>query len=437
MIQKNLFFDPQNLFEELWAEDMLKLGFKAVKANKGSPGVDNVTVEEFASNLDKELGQISKELQTWTYKPSPVKRVNIPKPGKKDEFRKLGIPCVKDRVVQATLKLILEPIYEPTFSSNSYGFRPGKSPQKAVEAARKIVENGKEYCVDIDLSKFFDRIHHDKLITRMKEQVPDKRILRLIGQTLRSGVMEDGMVSFNKEGSVQGSPLSPLLSNIVLDELDKELEKRGLEFCRFADDANIFVKTEKAALRVMTSITKFIEQRLKLVVNQEKSKVAKSRYTKFLGMTILKAAIAISAVSMDRAKAKIKQLSPRKGGKSITEDIQEFNKWYRGWAEYHKTTYYPAQMKALESHFRRRMRAKIVKQKKRRKYLHKALKKQGIKSKTSAKACFSNAKAWAMSNTYAMNRGYDNKWFKQKGMITFSDKNLEHWFDVNRWIWLK
>ena len=435
-LQRSLFYNPQNLFEDLCAEDMLMLGFKAVRANKGAAGIDKVSVSDFEANIDKELAQLSKELQSWSYKPKPVRRVEIPKPGKKGEFRNLGIPCVRDRVVQATMKLLLEPIYEPIFSQRSFGFRPGKNQHQAIETARQIVDSGKEYCVDIDLSKFFDRIHHDRLISRMGKEIPDKRILRLIGQTLRSGVMVNGIISATSEGSVQGSPISPLLSNIVLDELDKELEKRGLEFCRFADDAQIYVKSLKAANRVMVSVTKFITNKLKLVVNEEKSQVTKSRHTKFLGMTVIGTTVAISSASMARAKMKIKELSPRNNGKPVAEDIRNFNQWYKGWSQYHKPTYFPAQFRALEAHFRRRMRAKIVKQKKRPRYLFKALKKQGIKHKTAAKTCFNNNKAWAKSSSYAMNRGFDNRWFKKQGMWTFSDKELEHWLDVGRWIWL-
>ena len=264
---------------------MLREGFKAVKKNRGAPGIDGMSrVEDFEDRLEQELKRLKWELENWRYKPQPVKRVEIPKPGKDAGVRLLGIPCVRDRVVQAALKQLLEPILDPKFSNNSYGFRPGRNQRKAVESARRIVRSCKEYVVDIDLSKFFDRVHHDRLIARLGLFIPDKRILRLIGMTLRSGVMKDGLVSATTEGTVQGGPLSPLLSNVVLDELDKELEKRGLEFCRFADDCNIFVGSQKAAERVMSSyISHFIEKRLKLVINQKKSKVALSRYVKFLG----------------------------------------------------------------------------------------------------------------------------------------------------------
>ncbi len=232
---RDLFTEEQSLFEQLCSTPYLSAGFKQVKKNKGKPGIDGVSIAEFESRLDEELSQLQQELANWTYQPSPVRRVEIPKPGGKG-VRLLGIPTIRDRVVQTTLKLLLEPIFDPHFSPHSYGFRPGRSQHQAVQAALQIVNSGKGYVVDIDLSKFFDRIHHDRLIARMGKKIPDKRILRLIGKMLRSGVMINGIVNPSKEGAMQGGALSPLLSNIVLDELDQELEKRGLEFCRFADD---------------------------------------------------------------------------------------------------------------------------------------------------------------------------------------------------------
>jgi RNA-directed DNA polymerase len=272
--------EEPRLFENLCSTLYLGIGFILVKRNRGKPGIDGVRIADFEANLDEELSQLQQELSNWTYQPSPVRRVEIPKPGGKG-MRLLGIPTVRDRVVQATLKLLLEPIFDPYFSPNSYGFRPGRSQHQAVEAAQRMVNSGKPYVVDIDLSKFFDRIHHDRLIARMGEKVTDKRILRLVGLMLRSGIMINGVVIPSQEGAMQGGPLSPLLSNIVLDELDQELEKRGLEFCRFADDCNIFVKSQKAAERVMEKVSQFIEKKLKLKVNQEKSQVALSDKVKF------------------------------------------------------------------------------------------------------------------------------------------------------------
>ena len=248
-----------SLFEELTNIGNLETAFKAVKRNRGSSGIDGVTVDEFDSRLEEELRQLKKDLESWTYQPQPVRGVEIPKPGKHGGTRMLGVPCVRDRVVQTAIKNLLEPDLEKIFSDHSYGFRPGRNQRQAVDAAQAAVKSGKKFVVDIDLSKFFDRVGHDRLISRLSRVVDDKRILRIIGLTLRSGIMKDGLLKVTTEGTTQGSPLSPLLSNFVLDELDKELERRGLRFARFADDCNIFVGSEMAAERVMKSVSKFIE----------------------------------------------------------------------------------------------------------------------------------------------------------------------------------
>lgn len=435
MKQQNLFFDDKRLFEELCSMHMLHLGFRAVKRNKGSHGIDMVTIKEFQSNLNKELEQLKKELISWNYKPKPVRRVEIPKPGKPNEVRLLGIPCVRDRVVQATIKLILEPILDPLFSDNSYGFRPCRNQRMAVQSAQKIVQSHKEYVVDIDMSKFFDRVNHDRLISRLSKTIQDKRILRIIGMTLRSGVMDNGLYHATKEGTVQGSPLSPLLSNVVLDELDKELQSRGLEFCRFADDCNIFCGSKKSADRVMKSITKFIENRLKLVINQTKSKVAKSKYVTFLGMTIVQGTIMISSRSINRAMAKIKELTPRGTSLRLESTIKDINQWYTGWTTYYGMTQYPSQLRKLESHIRRRLRARIIDQQKSRRNLYNKLRKRNVKHKTAAKTVFSNNKRWMLSHTWALEKAYPNKWFiQQMGLIEISTQTKEHWFDVRKWI---
>jgi group II intron reverse transcriptase/maturase len=415
-------------FEKLCSLDYLETGFKAVKKNKGAPGIDGITIEEFEENLSKELIRLKWELENWKYEAQPVRRVEIPKPGRNAGVRLLGVPCVRDRVVQATLKLILEPIFEATFSDSSYGFRPGRNQRQAVEAARSIAANGKEHVVDIDLSKFFDRVHHDRLIHRLSKQIPDKRILRLIGMTLRSGVMKDGLYSASSEGTVQGGPLSPLLSNVVLDELDKELERRGLSFCRYADDCNIFVGSAKAAERVMASIGKFIENRLKLKINREKSKVALSKYVKFLGMTIVAGALFISTVSMQRAMAKVKELTPRGSHMRLEATIERINQWYVGWSGYYRMTYAPSQLRRIEAHLRRRLRSRLVDHQKKRRYLVDKLVKRGVKRQIAAKTVFSNKGRWALSHTYAVERAYPNRWFiKEMGLKIRSDKGYAHW----------
>lgn len=434
MKQLSLFNDERSLFEKLCDPKYLKEGFKAVKRNGGSPGIDGVTIEEYGSRLDEELMKLKKELDAWTYKPRPVRRVEIPKPGKGAGIRLLGVPCVRDRVVQATLKWLLEPILDPTFSKNSYGFRPGRSQRQAVDAAQGIVRSGKEYVVDIDLSKFFDRVHHDRLIHRLSGYISDKRILRIIGMTLRSGVMKDGLVSPTTEGTVQGSPLSPLLSNVVLDELDKELEQRELEFCRFADDCNIFVKSQKAADRVMLSISKFIENKLKLAVNWDKSKVALSKDVKFLGMTIIAGMIVISAQSMNRAMAKVKDLTPRGTHLRLEKTIEDINSWYMGWSGYYSMTQYPSQLSGIEAHIRRRLRSRLVDQQKKRRYLFEKLLKRKVPRRLAATA-FSNKKRWVLSHTRAVEMAYPNKWFiHDMGLKVRSTERRPHWFDIHQWV---
>jgi RNA-directed DNA polymerase len=426
--------EEPRLFENLCSSIYLGLGFILVKRNRGKPGIDGVSIADFEANLDEELSQLQQELSNWTYQPSPVRRVEIPKPGGKG-MRLLGIPTVRDRVVQATLKLLLEPIFDPHFSPNSYGFRPGRSQHQAVAAAQRIVNSGKPYVVDIDLSKFFDRIHHDRLIARMGQQVTDKRILRLVGLMLRSGIMINGVVNPSPEGAMQGGPLSPLLSNIVLDELDQELEKRGLEFCRFADDCNIFVKSQKAAERVMEKVSQFIEKKLKLKVNQEKSQVALSDKVKFLGFTVVNGTIAIAHKALQTAMDKVKALTPRGTHKALEPTLDRINQWYVGWSNYYSLTNYPSQLHKIEAHIRRRLRSRLVSQQKRKQHLYRNLVKRGVPRKQASKSVFSNNKRWVLSNARAVTRAYPNSWFiNLKGQEIRSDRKLAHWFEVSQWI---
>jgi len=426
--------EEPRLFDHLCSTLYLGVGFELVRTNRGAPGIDGVSIQDFEANLDEELSQLQQELATWTYQPSPVRRVEIPKPDGKG-IRLLGIPTVRDRVVQTTLKLLLEPIFEPHFSPHSYGFRPGRSQHQAVQAAQQIVNSGKPYVVDIDLSKFFDRIHHDRLITRMGQRIADKRILRLVGILLRSGVMVNGVVNPSQEGAMQGGPLSPLLSNIVLDELDQELEKRGLEFCRFADDCNIFVKSQKAAERVMETVSQFIEKKLKLKVNQDKSQVALSDKVKFLGFTVVNGSIAIAHKALQTAMDKVKALTPRGTHKTLDSTLKEINQWYVGWSNYYSLTYYPSQLRKIEAHIRRRLRSRLVYQQKRKKPLYQSLVKRGVPRKQAADAVFSNNKRWALSSVRAITRAYPNSWFiNLKGQEIRSDHKLAHWVDVSQWI---
>ena len=429
-----LSIDSKHLFEQLCTDKKLLEGWREVKRNRGTSGSDGQTIEAFESRLHEEIKQLKQELESWKYEPQPVRRVEIPKPDGVG-VRLLGIPCIRDRVIQTAMKQLLEPILEPHFSEQSYGFRPNRNQQQAVEAAQKIVQTGKGYVVDIDLSQFFDRVNQDRLLNRLSKVIEDKRIIKLVGKTLRSGVMKDGVVIPTTEGTTQGSPISPLLSNVVLDELDKEIERRGLEHCRFADDCNIFVKTPKAADRVMISISQFIENKLKLVVNQVKSKVAESSLVKFLGMTIIDGTRAIARKSFCHAMNKVKELTPRGTHESLEATIKRINSWYVGWSNYYSMTQYPSQLKAVESHIRRRLRSRIVDQQKSRRNLFYKLRKRGVSRARAAETTFSNDKRWALSHTVALERAYSNRWFTHDmNLQVRSNENREHWFDIKKWI---
>ena len=429
-----LSIDSKHLFEELCTERKLLQGWREVRKNRGTSGSDGQTIEAFELRLSEEIKQLQAELVHWRYNPQPVRRVEIPKPDGAG-VRLLGVPCIRDRVVQTAIKQLLEPVLEPLFSENSYGFRPGRNQAQAVESAQKIVQSGKGFVVDIDLSQFFDKVNQDRLIGRLGKEIEDKRILKLVGMTLRSGVMKDGVVTPTMEGTTQGSPLSPLLSNLVLDELDKEIESRGLEFCRFADDCNIFVKTQRAAERVMKGISEFIEKKLKLVVNREKSKVAESSLVKFLGMTIVNGTRAIARKSIRRAMEKVKELTPRGTSETIEDNIKRINSWYVGWSNYYSMTQYPSQLKGIEAHIRRRLRSRIVDQQKSRRHLFNKLKKRGVSWAKAAKTSFSNDKRWVLSHTSAMERAYSNGWFiETKGLRIRSNERREHWLELKKWI---
>ena len=436
VMKTDLYQDEERLFERLCKPFWLEIGFYRVKRNRGAPGIDGVTCADYESNLKQELSQLAEELANWTYQPQPVRRIEIDKP--EGGVRLLGIPCIRDRVVQATLKLLLEPILRPKFSEHSYGFIPNRNQKQAVEAAQRIIKTGKEWVVDIDLEKFFDRIHHDRLISRLGQFIDDKRILRIVGLTLRSGIMKDGLVSPTLEGSVQGSPLSPLLSNVVLDELDKELESRGLEFCRFADDCNLFVKTPKAAHRVMKSIGQFIESKLKLTVNREKSQVARSDQVKFLGMTIIDGCIAISRKSMKRAMSTVRELTPRGTHLTLGDTMEKINRWYRGWSNYYSMTQYPIQLAQIEARIRRRLRSRLIDQQKSKRNLLNKLVKRAVPRAMAVKAVFSNHKRWALSHTRAVERAYPVAWFiKDVGQYVRSTEQREGWFDLRTWVRLR
>jgi group II intron reverse transcriptase/maturase len=431
-MQQQIPIQQPTQYEEVSSPAQLLKAWKLVKANRGAPGVDGVTIEEFNANLKGNLKLLSTELQDWNYRPSPVRRVEIPKPGSAEK-RKLGIPTVRDRVVQQSLKLSLEPLFEPGFSDSSHGFRPGRGQQTAIAHCKSIMEEGKEWVVDIDLEKFFDRINQDRVIFLLKKQVKDTRILRLIGEIMRSGVLEGEVIKETLEGSPQGSPVSPLLSNIVLDELDKELERRGLSFCRYADDAKIYVGSRKAGQRVMQSISTFIENKLKLKVNQAKSKVGQTADIVFLGFVVTKDFISISKKSYDRAMSKVKELVRRRTHIPLEDQIRTVNQWYRGWAAYYRLTNYPSQLATIEAHIRRRFRAQFVSNQKKRRNLAKKFIKLGVPGRLATSQSYKSRGWWWLSHSRAAEIAWSNAWFRAQGLTPVSDRPLSHWESIRIW----
>src|SRR6184192_3110059 len=351
------------LMEEVCERENLKAALRQVKGNKGSAGVDGITVNQLPDYLKQHWPAIREQLLNGTYEPKPVRRVEIPKPD--GGVRKLGIPTVLDRFIQQAVMQVLQRRWDRTFSNHSYGFRPGRSAHQAVEAAQQHIAAGYRWCVDLDLEKFFDRVSHDKLMARIAKRISDRRLLKLIRAFLKAGVMEGGLVSPVDEGTPQGGPLSPLLSNIVLDEFDRELERRGLRFARYADDCNIYVRSRRAGERVMESITRFITTKLKLKVNAQKSAVARPWERKFLGFSFTanrepKRRIAPKAVL--RFKAKIREVTRRTRGVSTEVMAEDLGRYLRGWLGYFGQCQTPSVLQGLEEWTRHRLRSVIWKQ---------------------------------------------------------------------------
>jgi len=403
--------------EEVCERENCKRALGRVKANKGSAGVDGRTVQQLPGFLKQHWPVIREQLLNGTYEPQPVKRVEIPKPdgGK----RKLGIPTVLDRFIQQAVMQVLQDRWDGTFSDHSYGFRPGRSAHQAVEQAQQYMAEGCRWVVDLDLEKFFDQVSHDKLMARIAERVSDKRILKLIRGFLRAGVMEDGLVSPVDEGTPQGGPLSPLLSNIVLDELDRELERRGLRFARYADDSNIYVRSRRAGERVMESIGRFITTKLKLKVNQQKSAVARPWERKFLGFSFTwnrepKRRIAPKAV--ERFKERVRELTRRTKGVSIERMAEELARYLRGWIGYFGRCQTPTVLQGLEEWTRRRLRSVIWKQWKRGRVRFAELRKRGVGIGLAAQTAGSAHGPWRMANSPALTIALPNAYFTSLGI---------------------
>ncbi len=404
--------DTERLMEEVCHRENLIKALAQVQANKGSPGVDGLTVEELRDFLKQHWSAIRDQLLSGTYKPQPVKRVEIPKPD--GGVRKLGIPTVLDRFIQQAVLRVLQKQWDPTFSQHSYGFRPGRSAHQAVARAQHYIAEGLGWVVDIDLEQFFDRVNHDKLMGRIAQRVTDKRLLRLIRAFLNAGVMENGLVSPTGEGTPQGGPLSPLLSNLVLDELDRELERRGHRFVRYADDCNIYVRSERAGHRVMQSITRFITRQLKLKVNASKSAVARPRERKFLGFSFTagrEPRRRIAPKALARFKERVRELTRRTRGVSLVQMTGQLALYLRGWRGYFGYCQTPYVLQALDSWIRRRLRSVAWKQWKRGRRRFAELRSRGVGKDLAACTAGSPHGPWRISRSPALSFAFPNAFF--------------------------
>src|SRR5580658_1884024 len=404
------------LMEEVCERENLKEALRRVKANKGSAGVDGMTVGGITDYLKQHWPAIREQLLNGTYEPRPVRRVEIPKPD--GGVRKLGIPTVLDRLIQQAVMQVLQRQWDPTFSESSYGFRPGRSAQQAVAQAQQYIVEGHSWCVDLDLEKFFDRVNHDKLTDQIAKRIEDKRLLKLIRAFLNAGVMENGLISPSVEGTPQGGPLSPLLSNLVLDELDRELECRGHRFVRYADDCNIYVRSERAGQRVMESISRFITQKLKLKVNEAKSAVARPQERKFLGFSFtagpdIKRTIAPK--SLDRFKQRIRDITRRAKGVSIKTTMEELAPYMRGWRGYFGFCQTPEVLVALTRWVRLRLRAALWRQWKTPRRRRAALIALGVWGELRNMAG-SGRGPWHLDRSKALSVGLSNAHFKSLGL---------------------
>lgn len=409
----------KHLMEVICRRDNLLSALARVRQNKGGPGVDGMTVDELPAYLRDNWRWIRCQLLEGEYRPRPIKRVYIPKPGRQEK-RKLGIPCVLDRFIQQAILQVLQARWDVTFSEHSYGFRPGRSAHQAIAAAQGYVQEGYAVVVDIDLEKFFDKVHHDRLMSRLAVRIEDKRVLKLLRAYLEAGIMDAGVVTVPSEGTPQGGPLSPFLSNVVLDELDKELEARGLRFVRYADDSNVYVKSMRAGQRVMDSLTRFIEGRLKLKMNVRKSAVARPQERKFLGFTLTGGRYPdrrkIAPESLRQFRATVRRLTRRNWSISMAERVQRLALYLRGWKGYFGFCETTSVLRDLDSWIRRRLRCVYWTQWKVYRCRKSELVRRGVGSELAHLTAWSAKGPWFKSHTPAVRMALSNKYFDGLGL---------------------
>ncbi len=414
----------EDLLERILSRDNLNLAYQRVKANKGSHGVDGMKVDELLPFLKRNGEMFRRRIREGGYVPQPVRRVEIPKPD--GGVRQLGIPTVVDRWIQQAMAQELSKIFDPGFSASSYGFRPNKSAHQAVIAARGYIEQGYGWAVDIDLEKFFDKVNHDKLMSLVARKVTDRRVLALIRKYLESGIMLNGVKVKNEEGTPQGGPLSPLLANIMLDELDKELEKRGHKHCRYADDCNIYVRSQRAGERVMGSLSRFIEGVLKLKINRTKSAVDRPSKRKFLGFSFYmkkgEARNFIHKKPIERFKAKVREITARSNGRSMEWRKDALNHLITGWVNYFRIADMKSVAVELDKWIRRRIRMCYWKQWKKTKTKRKELINLGIQASKAWELANSRKSYWRVSDSYILSTSLTNKYLEDRGFESLTRK---------------
>jgi RNA-directed DNA polymerase len=406
----------ERLMEEVCQLDNVILAYERVKSNQGAPGIDGMTIDELRPWLVEHRQELTGALLDGSYEPQPVRGVQIPKPG--GGVRQLGIPTVIDRLVQQAILQVLDPLLDPTFSNSSFGFRPGRGAHPALSQAREYVAEGRVIVVDVDLEKFFDRVNHDILMARLARRVADKRLLRIVRRFLEAGLMQDGVCVARHEGTPQGGPLSPLLANLLLDDLDKELERRGHRFCRYADDCNIYVQSQAAGERVMASVTRFLEDVLRLRVNREKSAVASIEERKFLGHRLLSGGkLGIAPKSLERAKARIREITRRNRGISLDRMIRELNSFLTGWVTYFRHAACKTHLTELDGWIRRKLRCVRLKHCKRTKPLMDFLHRQGVSLRNAWLTALSGKGWWRLAGSPAAAQAMSNQWFASLGLV--------------------